>query len=270
MTTDEIRELGALYAIGALDPATAKEIETCLHAASADERREIEELREVAAMLPLALPAAPLPPQLKERLLARLHQEPQVSASINTATDSSRVAPFMRPARAESQSARWLLIAAVLTLALLSSLLFWQNSRLTRQLDDLAQQVNLQSEQLTAQQQKLEQFTSPSTRVIAMMGEAAPQARAKVIWDTTRQEWVIYFDNLPGAPADKDYQLWYITSDSSKVGAQVFRPDASGRLELRLSLPPGIAPRLAATAVTLEPKGGSEQPTGQIFLKGVI
>lgn len=161
-------------------------------------------------------------------------------------------------------------MAATLTLAVLSSLLFWQNSQLRLQLDDLTRQVDRQSAQLTTQQQELKRITSAATRIIALTGEAAPQVSAKLIWDTERHEWVIYFDNLPSAPPDKDYQLWYITQDASKVSAQVFRPDAQGHLELRLSVPPDLALRLAATAVSIEPKGGSAQPTGQILLKGVI
>ncbi len=133
-------------------------------------------------------------------------------------------------------------MAATVTLAALSSLLFWHNSRLRLQLDDLTQQVDLQSTQLTAQQQELKRITSPATRVIALTGEAAPQASAKLIWDTAHQEWVIYCDNLPRVPDDKDYQLWYITQDASKINALVFRPDAQGHIELRLAVPQGLAP----------------------------
>ncbi len=107
MTRDEIKELGALYAIGALDPTAAHEVETYLRAASPDERREVEELREVAALLPLALPTAPVPPQLKGRLLARLNQPPaNESAHQASTTAASRVLPFTPPARTESPSAR--------------------------------------------------------------------------------------------------------------------------------------------------------------------
>lgn len=270
MTKDEIKELGALYALGALDSETASEVEAYLRSASDAERRELEELRETASLLPLALPAASVPPQLKERLMARVQQQAQANQSANIKPTSSTVMPFIAPTRITSPPTRWLQIAATFILAVLSSLLFWQNSRLTRQLDDLTQQVAQQAEQLAAQKQELQSFTSSTTRIITLAGTAAPQASAKLVWDTTRREWIIYFDNLPSAPADKDYQLWYITRDSNKISAQVFRPDLQGRFELRLSLPPDIVPRLAATAVTLEPKGGSTQPTGPIFLQGVI
>jgi anti-sigma-K factor RskA len=125
-------------------------------------------------------------------------------------------------------------------------------------------------EQLATQQRAFEELLAQTSRMIALVGEAAPQASAKILWDTSRQQWVIYIYNLPLAPPEKDYQLWYITADQQKISAHVFRPDAQGHSQLRLSLPPGLASRLAATAVTLEPRGGSTQPTGQIYLKGAI
>jgi anti-sigma-K factor RskA len=268
MTPDEIKDLGALYALGALDPATASEIEVYLRTAPPEERREIEELAEVAALLPFALPQPRVPAHLKDQLLARLNQAP--AATPAEAVPSSNVIPFTPPTRAQSQPAWRMLIAASVTLAALSALLLWHTSRLNRQITELTQQVNDQAQQLAAKQQEQDQLLSPLTRVISLTGEAAPQASAKLAWDTARQEWVIYIYNLPRAPADKDYQLWYITSDQSKISAQVFHPDAQDRIELRLSLPSTLSTRLAATAITLEPKGGSVQPTGQIFLKGAI
>jgi anti-sigma-K factor RskA len=35
-------------------------------------------------------------------------------------------------------------------------------------------------------------------------------------------------------------------------------------------VPRELASDLVATAVTLEPRGGSPQPTGQLFLKGAL
>ena len=75
--------------------------------------------------------------------------------------------------------------------------------------------------------------------------------------------------NLPAPPAGMDYQLWYVTKDA-KLSAAVFRPNAQGRYELRLALPAGVPEKLAATAVTLEPGGGSPQPTGRFYLMAQI
>jgi anti-sigma-K factor RskA len=271
MTRDEIKELGALYAVGALDPATTREVESFLRAAPEADRQEIEELRQVAALLPLALPAASVPAHLRSRLLARLATgaPPEFDRATPEAPPSN-VVPLLPRARPQSPPAPWLLIAATVTLAVLSGLLFWQNSQLMRERSKLAEQVARQTEQRAAREQELNEILAPSARVIPLAGAAAPQASAKLVWDTARHEWVVYIHDLPGAPPDKDYQLWYITADQSKISAQVFRPDAQGRSHLRLSVPPEIAPHLAAAAVTLEPQGGSAQPTGEIFLQGAV
>ena len=102
-----------------------------------------------------------------------------------------------------------------------------------------------------------------------MIGDETPQANAKVLWDTMAQQWVIYIFDLPAPPSDKDYQLWYVTKNV-KISAAVFRTDEQGRTVLKLTLPPDALAGLAATAVTLEPRGGSPQPTGKFYLKASI
>ena len=102
-----------------------------------------------------------------------------------------------------------------------------------------------------------------------MVGDETPQANAKVVWDTKAQQWAIYIFDLPAPPSDKDYQLWYVTQNE-KISAAVFRTDEQGQSVLKLTLPPEALVGLAATAVTLEPRGGSPQPTGKFYLKASI
>jgi anti-sigma-K factor RskA len=158
------------------------------------------------------------------------------------------LSPFVEPRRAESGTARWLLIAATALLAFAAGYLFKLNAELRGKVDDIV---------------------SPRTRIISMVGEEAPQANAKVLWDTKAQQWSIYIFDLPAPPSDKDYQLWYVTKNA-KISAAVFRTDEEGRTVLKLTLPPDALADLAATAVTLEPRGGSPQPTGKFYLKASI
>jgi cell division protein FtsB len=281
MREEEIRELSALDALGALDGDEARDLEARLKAASEDVRREAREMREVAAQLALAPPSASAPPDMKQRLLARVRQESgrETSAAPPSASEAARtnVVPFPTRPRRES-GPRWLLAAATVAFAALSGVLLWQNSRLAAQRDEMAREVEAltselgdQRQEVIARQQELNAITSPTTRVIPLSGDAsAPQASAKLVWDQQNSQWVIYFHGLPAAPPDKAYQLWYITADAQKIPARVFTTDAQGRVQLRVSVPRDIVPRLAVAAVTLEPKDGSAQPTGPIYLKGVI
>lgn len=278
MREEEVKELSALRALGALDEAAAEEFDGGLRDASEEARREAEEMCEVAAQLPLALPPHSVPPRLRDELLARIQREPNQSSEPTPVAPRANVVPFPARTRQGPQPARWLLIAATVAFAALSGALLWQNNRLAAQRDELAREVEnysaelrRQRQELIARQQEINSITAPTTSVITLGGEAdAPQASAKLVWDKANNRWVIYLHNLPAAPPDKAYQLWYITTDSAKISAQVFTTDAQGRTELRVNVPQELAPRIAVAAVTLEPKGGSPQPTGPIYLKGVI
>lgn len=267
MTQTEARELIPLHALGALDAATASAVENYLRQAPPEEQREAAEFREVAALLPFALLSPTVPTALKGQLLKRINEDAAARAADWPAAPSAgQVLEFKPRLRAEERRSprftQWLAIAASLILAAASAFLFWQNRQLREERATVAQQ-------LQETQDELNRVLAPSTRIIALAGQTAPQASAKLIWDTTRGEWVLQIFNLPAPPPEMDYQLWYVTRDA-KLSAAVFRPNAQGRQELRLSLPAGVAPNLTATAVTLEPKGGSPQPTGKFYLLAQI
>ncbi len=260
MTQSEARELIPLHALGALDAATASAVEDYLGQAPLEERREAAEFGEVAALLPFALLSPSVSNTLKNQLLERISEdlsERQTTSQVLEFKPKSHV-----EARHSSSFTQWLAIAASLILAAASAFLFWQNRQLRDERATIAQQ-------LQDAQHEINRMLAPSTRIITLGGKEAPQASAKLIWDTTRAEWVMQVFNLPAPPAGMDYQLWYVTRDA-KISAAVFRPNAQGRHELRLSLPAGIASNLAATAVTLEPQGGSPQPTGKFYLLAQI
>lgn len=265
MTQMEAKELVPLHALGVLDAVTAGEVEHYLRQASPEEQREAAEFREVAALLPFALLSPSVPPALKGQVLGLINEGMSVPGRAVTAS-SGQILEFkhrQQSRRSRSQNfAQWLAVAAGLLLVATSSVFFWRTNQLENERLQLARQ-------LQTAQQTIAQMQAPTTRVLALQGQAAPQASAKVFWDTTRHEWVMQVFNLPAAPTEMDYQLWYVTKDA-KLSAAVFQPDARGRAELRLSLPSGVAEKLAATAVTLEPRGGSSQPTGKFYLLAQI
>jgi anti-sigma-K factor RskA len=279
MTWDEVKELAPLYAIGALDGETARALEASLDTATSEQLRIVARWRDVAALLPQALPLQTPQDRVKERLLNSIAEEAQ-KTPIEIAVEEStlkeadgraekKILPFVQPRRAESRTVRWMLIAATALLAFTSAYLFTQNAKLARERDNLSRERDKLSEELAGVSGQFENVVSPGTRVIAMVGEEAPQANAKVFWDTKARQWAIYIYDLPTPPSGKDYQLWYVTANS-KISAAVFRTDEQGRSVLKLTLPPEALAGLAATAVTLEPRGGSPQPTGKFYLKASI
>jgi anti-sigma-K factor RskA len=279
MTWDEVKELAPLYVIGALDEKTAHDLEASLNDAAPEQRRVVARWLDVAALLPQALPLQTPPDHIKERVLNRVAEEAQ-KTPIEIAVEEStlkemaeraekNVLPFVQTRRAESKAARWILIAATALLAFTSAYLFKQNAKLASERDYLSRERDNLSEELAASKRQVDDIVAPKTKVIAMIGDETPQANAKVVWDTKAQNWVVYIFDLPAPPSDKDYQLWFVTANA-KINARVFSTDEQGRAVLKLTLPPEALSGLAATAVTLEPKGGSPQPTGKFYLKASI
>jgi hypothetical protein len=250
-----------------------------LHSATTEQQRVVARWRDVAALLSHALPLQSPPDYLRERLLNRIVEENQqtpIEIAVEESSlkemaerDEKKVLPFVQTRRAESRTARWILIAATALLAFTSAYFFKQNAKLARDLDYLSRERDSLSEELAASRRWVDDILAPKTKVIAMIGDEAPQANAKVVWDTKAQQWAIYIFDLPAPPSDKDYQLWYVTQDA-KISAAVFRTDEQGQSVLKLTLPPEALVGLAATAVTLEPRGGSPQPTGKFYLKAAI
>jgi anti-sigma-K factor RskA len=279
MTWDEVKELAPLYVIGALDEKTAHDLEASLDGATAEQRRVVARWIDVAALLPQALPLQTPPDHVKELVLNRIAEEAQ-QTPIEIAVEEStlkemaeraedNVLPFFQSRPAEPRTARWVLVAATALLTFTSAYLFNQNSNLASERDHVARERDDLSRELATSRRQVDDIVSSKTKVIEMTGDEAPEANAKVVWDKKAQKWVLYIFDLPEAPSDKDYQLWYVTKNS-KISAAVFRPDGQGRTVLRVTLPPEALSGLAATAVTLEPKGGSPQPTGKFYLKASI
>jgi anti-sigma-K factor RskA len=279
MTWKKIKAIAPLYVIGGLDEKTAQEVEAALLSATPEQQRVFARWGDVAALLPQALPLQTPPDYLRERLLDRIAEETRqtpIEIAVEESTlkelaerDEKKVLPFVQPRRAESRTARRLLIAAAALLAFTSAYLFTQRAKLARERDDLSRERNSLTEELAAWRRQVGDILSARTKVIAMVGEEAPQANAKVLWDTEALQWAIYIFDLPAPPSDKDYQLWYVTKNA-KISAAVFRTNEQGRTVLKLTLPPDALAGLAATAVTLEPRGGSPQPTGKFYLKASI
>ncbi|MGH9802188.1 MAG: anti-sigma factor domain-containing protein [Blastocatellia bacterium] len=221
MTWDEVKELGPLYAIGALNAESAQAIEDFLRLATVEQRREFAEWSEIAAMLPLSLAQASPSSDVKDSLMAHIaNREESVTASDEITT--AKVLPFRPKQRfAAPQFQRWLLAASIL-LAFSSVYLVWQNYKISGQLSN----SNLQ---LSALKRQFEEFLSPSTRVISMNGVEVPGAHAKVVWNLDKQTWEVHIKNLPAPPSGKDYQLWYVTKDA-KINAAVFSTGENGNL----------------------------------------
>jgi anti-sigma-K factor RskA len=78
----------------------------------------------------------------------------------------------------------------------------------------------------------------------------------------------LFLINLPQLSADRVYQLWLLREGGTPVSGGVFSPQADGSARL-LVRTGDLGGTLTGMAITEEPAGGSETPTGEIVLQGL-
>jgi anti-sigma-K factor RskA len=282
--TKEGQELAALYALGALSQFEARSFDAHLREGCPACDFELRQFDEVVGLLGAAAESVAPPAYVRDLLAMRIQREP-----FEAPAPTASVIPFpeqpvisQAPVRASSTVVRpWLpwAVAAAFLLAFVFSFTAWRTSRsaLQAQLDQdrdatsavLDENAELK-QRLSNTSTELEQInsvlTSASWQVIPLKGqEPAPDSSATIYWDVQGNRWVVTAD-LPPAPEGKVYQLWFVTSQA-KISAGLIHPDQSGHGFIALQFPPNIGP-IAAAAITLEPEGGSEQPTMPIYVVG--
>lgn len=124
--------------------------------------------------------------------------------------------------------------------------------------------MTIMEQQMTAARNELAILKSPSMKTIELKGmEAAPDAKAMVYANTTTGDSYLEIMNLPAAPEGMQYQFWGIV-DGKPVDAGMIplEGDTAGIHPMK------TIPNAVAYAISLEPKGGSQQPQGKIYAMG--
>lgn len=253
MTHDELRELAPAYALGALEPRERGAVEA--HVASCPGcRAEVSELREVAALLALAAPSVDA-----ARLSALRTRVVADASRVRPLVAARDAAPVPRaPRSAWSQTTTWLAAASILVAAIAAG--GWWQAR--REEVRLAKTLAQTSETLAERDSVLSAFFGPMVHVVSLSEGENQKPSARVFWNHTRKEFIITAFNIPPAPAGKTYQLWAIRNGQAPLSMGTFNTDANGRA--LAVLPVGEindAGYIDNCALTLEPAGGSPQPT---------
>ena len=82
-----------------------------------------------------------------------------------------------------------------------------------------------------------------------------------------RERMHLQINGLAALPAGKQYQAWVIPPGGVPKPEPVFSPDANGSGSVDI---PSAPIKGAVVAVTVEPAGGSQQPTSKPFLVAKI
>jgi len=291
MKHEDYTEMLALAALDVLDEGERRTLAAHL-AECADCRVEINALRDAAASLVYAAsPVAPVAPELRERILARLKSQPQArlrepsngGAAMSSDFDNVRSLDEFatrREARTGALSRRvamfGALAASIAVAALLISLvIIWQrNNRLQNELARLGDTVNQTEQQLARTEQELartradrELLAAPEAQTATLAGtKLSERARARLTFDERTGRALLVAANLPPAPAGFAYQLWFIAEGRPPLPGNVFTTDQTGHAEMHDIVPPE-GRHTAIYAVTLEPASGVSAPTGEVYLK---
>jgi hypothetical protein len=104
-------------------------------------------------------------------------------------------------------------------------------------------------------------LNDPSAKDVSF-GEPAKPARGRV-FVSPRRGIALIAANLPSITADRTFEMWVIPQSGKPIPAGTFRGEREG---VAIYVHPGPVSAAAAVAVTVEPAGGSPQPTSTPFI----
>jgi anti-sigma-K factor RskA len=288
MTHEELKGLLPLKALDRLEPDENRAVDEHLAGRCPECERELESFRETLGALALA--TAESGESATDRIWR--HVEPRLNA--RSLSVGSRAASRRRDSAARNPSRqRMLSFAAVAVTAMAIVTLFFnvlslqhgieaaratanfEVAALRERIDDLQRGLQNASATITDLKTQLSLTStltlaafSPDGRVVHLAGlAAAPRANATVALSPSNKTAFMEVSGLPPAPADKVYEAWWIGRHAGPIRAGLFEAPAEGVAKVELIMPPP-GEEIIASAVTLEPTGGAEKPTGAMYLKG--
>jgi anti-sigma-K factor RskA len=261
MVHEDYKEMIPARALSALDAAEERALNEHLENCS-ECRKELEEWQETAAALAVAADPAEPSPQVRERILSEVRKD----------LATPQLIPFRStPRNLWSSFGSLGAIAAVAVFAVLivGLLVIWRVNRATQaNLARVSIQLKEAQEELQRSNEFLRIVTTPGARVTDLKGiDLGAGATAKVAYDKTGHAMLIA-RGLPTVPQGKEYQLWFIVGGKPMPGRS-FAPDDAGKGALEDQMPEA-ALGAAIFALTVEPKGGVEAPTGPIYLRSEL
>jgi anti-sigma-K factor RskA len=240
MDRERFEDLKDSYVLGALPEEERLEFERYL-VAHPELQAEVEDIGAVAGLLALSPREQEPPPELRRRIMATVEAE---AAHPDTSRRSWLAGLW------EAVGARDLALAAA---AVLVVGLFSWSMLLQGEVRDLQGRVQT----LQSQPQ--------GPQMIALGGAGTKQgARAELV-TLEGDRAVLVAENMPPVPKGKTYQIWVIKGDTPKPSG-LFEPKGNSIAAVVENPVEGTD----AVAVTVEPEGGSKEPTTDPMLVGKV
>ena len=250
MNHERFEDLKDAYVLGALPEEERLSFEDYL-AAHPERQAEIDELGAVAGLLAFSPQEQEPSPELRRRVMEVVEAEAE-PRRVRGRSTFAKVGDYL--------SVRSLALgaAALLVIGLLSwnVLLQSQVEVLQGRVQDAQGRVqDLQAQVENARDQRQQ---SPT---VELEGSWADQgANAKVV-SIRENQVILVARNMPSVPEDQTCQIWVIKGDVPKPSG-LFQPDGNGTATPITN----SIKKADVIAVTVEPAGGSEQPTSDPVL----
>jgi anti-sigma-K factor RskA len=260
MIDEHRQDLAAEYALGSLDPESTRAFESIL-ATDPELRTLADGLRETAATLAYDAPLQLPPPELREKVLARIRGEAQGSApeSAPAAASASAIKPNQIPAP-QSRSGNLIPWAIAAGFAITTGAMWMERDQLRKET------VELRKDLQAAHQR--DEFSKIRIASLTSQVDAYSKATAAIVWDAEKQRGIVKLANIPPAAAGKDYQLWVIDPKyPSPVSGGVVPVGADGIARVAFT-PDQPIKKADKFAISVEPAGGVPQATGPIVFLG--
>jgi hypothetical protein len=239
---DQLRELLALEAVGALSDAERAELDAAIEDRP-DLRDELESLRAAALTMADAV-SEPPPPALRGRVLDAITTVPQEPALPSPATPAPEpvapepVAPVVPITAARRH--RWVrwgaaaVAAAAVAIGVLVVSPFGG--------DDAGDHI-------------ADVLGDPDARTIELTGELTG---LRLVHSSSADATVLEGVGVTAPEGTNVFELWRLRDSAPEPIVREFRPDDDGRVEVLIE---GLDPGDDGFAVTEEPNGGSDNPT---------
>lgn len=244
---DEMLDDVAVYALGALTPEQSRAVRDHL-STCAECRAEYRELAPAVDALAYSAEAcpdaatatgsvAPPSPILKKRIMRRIR--PNVA-------EMRAVRPIVWPAYAVAAIA----LALALSTGILDTMLGSQLRQTHANLLQLSEHDATITRELAYQRAAMDALISPQSEHYAVTGGEVIKHAGRIF---------LAMDALPAPPKGKVYQAWTLSRGRTRMTPSVtFLPTRGGVAVIPI---PVNASNVAAVAVSVEPEGGSKQPT---------
>ena len=245
MNHERFEELREIYVLGALPEEDRREFEEYF-AAHLGRQAEIEELSAVAGLLALSPQEQEPSPELRRRIMGAVRAEVAEAEAVYPRAGRRSWLAGLR----EAVGVRDLALAAA---AMLVIGLFSWSMLLQGEVRDLQGRVQgLQSQ-------------PQGPQMIALGGTGTKQGVRAELVTLEGDRAVLMAENMPPVPEGKTYQIWVIRGDT---------PQPSGLFEPKGDSIAAVVEKPVegadAVAVTVEPEGGSKEPTTDPMLVGEV